>query len=387
MTESHRQHLVAELVDLGCIRTRSVADAFARVARERFVPSQTPMDRVYGVDVAIPTHFDDAGIPISSSSAPRIMAVMLEMLRAEPGQRVLEIGAGTGYNAALLSHLVGPGGSVTSIDIDKTVAAEAVDHLAAHGVKGVSVLVGDGWLGRPGQAFDRIIATAECWDISPAWFEQLREGGFLVLPLWLRPGLTLAVAFEKTDSCLKSRSVAYCGFMPLRGAHGSPALRAPVPRVPWDKGADVGEHRWLAIFDETTQDRVALVESLLTERGVLRPSPILFPGWNFRLAFEQSGPICFVPTLPPLRHAFGLFDSDLRGLAVVHDGSIHSFGQDSCAHRLSAFLSRSSPLDVEELTIHMVPHDASTPPTGSVSFSRPNFDIRVKTGRHPPLRS
>jgi protein-L-isoaspartate(D-aspartate) O-methyltransferase len=375
--ERRRQHLVAELLQLGCVRTQSVANAFAEVARERFVPSTTPLDRVYGLDEAVPTRFDDAGVPISSSSAPRIMAVMLEMLEAEHGQRVLEVGAGTGYNAALLARVVGPNGSITSIDIDAAVAFEAIDHLASTGVTSVSVMAGDGWWGRPGQTFDRVIATAECWDISPAWVEQLSEGGILVLPLWVRPGLTLAVAFEKTDTFLKSRSVAYCGFMPLRGPHASPPLRTPVPTVPWDKRVDSDQHRWLAFFDEATADRVALVVNLLNEPGSVHSAPPSFVGWNVRLAIEESGPICFTTMLPPLRYALGLFDGNRQGLAVLHGDSIYSYGQPTCRDRLLTFLSTSQPLDISDLTILVVPHGTAIAPTDSVCISRPNFDLWI----------
>jgi protein-L-isoaspartate(D-aspartate) O-methyltransferase len=126
------------------------------------------------------------------------MAVMLEMLDVAGGQRVLEVGAGTGYNATLLSHLVGRGGSVTSVDVDPTVTA-AVANLAHAGNDEVEVGTGDGWLGLPSQCFDRMIVIAECWVLSHAWVEQLVRGGRLVAPLWLRLALTVAVALEKEN--------------------------------------------------------------------------------------------------------------------------------------------------------------------------------------------
>src|SRR5204862_9660 len=77
------------------------------------------------------------GLPVSSSSQPAIMAVMLQLLRPLPGQRVLEIGAGTGYNAALIAHLVGPAGHVVTVDIDADLVERARGHLAAAGAGGV----------------------------------------------------------------------------------------------------------------------------------------------------------------------------------------------------------------------------------------------------------
>src|SRR5262249_22095473 len=127
--------------------------------------------------------------PISSSSQPSLMAQMLEDLRLEPGLRVLEIGAGTGYNAALLAHLVGPD-RVTSLDVDREVLSEAWDHLRAFPDRGVGLRHADGRSGWPeGAPFDRIMVTAATPDLEPAWLEQLAEGGLLLAPLALAPGL------------------------------------------------------------------------------------------------------------------------------------------------------------------------------------------------------
>jgi protein-L-isoaspartate(D-aspartate) O-methyltransferase len=145
----HLEGLVDQLRERGVIRSDRVARAFAATPRHRFLPPMQ-LERAYRIDEAIPTHFDEAGVPISSSSAPVIMAVMLEMLEIEPGQRVLEVGAGTGYNAAVMGHLVGQDGSVTSIDIDPVVTAEAAANLDEVGGGGVHIVTGDGWLGVPG---------------------------------------------------------------------------------------------------------------------------------------------------------------------------------------------------------------------------------------------
>ena len=159
--------LVEDLVARHALSSEAVAQAFLAVPRHLFVP-QARVDEAYIADKAIPTHFDRRGVSTSSSSAPSIMAVMLELLSVTPGQRVLEIGAGTGYNAALLAHLVGEAGAVTSLDIDEDVAREACEHLATVGAERVEILCKDGWLGEPRNTpFDRIIVTVECWDICP----------------------------------------------------------------------------------------------------------------------------------------------------------------------------------------------------------------------------
>jgi protein-L-isoaspartate(D-aspartate) O-methyltransferase len=217
------QALVDKLVSTGCITTTQVEAAFRAVPRHLFLPG-VPLDTVYS-DEAIPTKRLDDGPAISSSSQPAIMAIMLEQLGLEPGMRVLEIGAGTGYNAALLATIVGASGQVVTIDIDEDIVANARAHLATGGLDRVQVVCGDGGFGYPGAApFDRIILTVGAWDIAPAWQEQLKSGGRIVLPLALN-GPQMSVAFTPTGSHLASVSIKPCGFMRLRGAFAGPERR------------------------------------------------------------------------------------------------------------------------------------------------------------------
>lgn len=215
-----RDRLVDGLELAGHVSSERVTAALRTVPRHVFLPGIEP-ERVYR-DEAFPIKYDNGGFPISSSSQPAIMARMLDQLDVQPGQRVLEIGTGTGYNAALLGHLVGETGTVVSVDIDADLVTDAGKRLAACGVSQVTVVCGDGGLGWSEHApYDRIIATVGAWDISPAWVAQLAPRGRLVVPLDLR-GPQRSIAFQPIDNHLESVSVVFCGFMRMRGAFAGP---------------------------------------------------------------------------------------------------------------------------------------------------------------------
>ncbi|MGH3167705.1 MAG: methyltransferase domain-containing protein, partial [Trebonia sp.] len=140
-----RDALVDQLLETGAVRTPRVEAALRAVPRHVFVPD-APLRRAYADDV-VQTKVDSDGIPISAASQPSIVGVMLEQLAVAPGMRVLEIGAGTGYNAGLLAHLAGDGGSVVTLDVDEDIVDGARAALAEAGFPGVTVILGDGALG------------------------------------------------------------------------------------------------------------------------------------------------------------------------------------------------------------------------------------------------
>ena len=236
-----RERLAARVITANRIGSTRVAAALRDVPRHLFLPGLPP-ESAYRDD-AIVTKRDDAGQPISSSSQPAIMAIMLDQLDLAPGQRVLEIGAGTGYNAALMSHIVGSDGAVVSVDIDSEVAAQAREHLASAGYQDVTVVAADGAAGYPPSApYDRVIATVGVSDLAPPWLDQLSPGGRIVVPLDVR-GTQLAVAFQPAGApepadpadpagpaglrdtatgYWRSVSVTPCGFMRMRGPLAGP---------------------------------------------------------------------------------------------------------------------------------------------------------------------
>lgn len=228
---SARDRMVAVLRERGTIRTEAVAAAFAAVPREQFIPTllaEQGLEAVYR-DEAVVTKRDQHGTPISSSSQPTIMALMLELLELGPGQRVLEVGAGTGYNAALISRIVGRRGEVTTIDVDPELVRSARSALRGAGYR-ARVVAGDGRAGWAERApYDRMIVTASADRIPRAWLDQLADGGRLIMPLRLDPdgaAIQLIPVFEKRADRLRSVAMTWGGFMSLHdgngGWHGPP---------------------------------------------------------------------------------------------------------------------------------------------------------------------
>lgn len=118
-----RMAIVDQLREWKVVCSETIEDALRVVPRHVFVPD-VPLEKAYGFDPVV-THRDAEGIAISSASAPGVVGGMLEQLDIRPGYRVLEVGAGTGYNAALLAHLVGGTGAVTTVEYDAAVTQSA----------------------------------------------------------------------------------------------------------------------------------------------------------------------------------------------------------------------------------------------------------------------
>jgi protein-L-isoaspartate(D-aspartate) O-methyltransferase len=266
--EAANQHLVDQLIARGALWSPPLIEAFRTTPRHRFLDRVYHYQRQQGgwrevrtqfpgrhelrllyADRALTTRLSEPGpgtvpVPISSSSQPSLMAEMLEDLRLEPGLRTLEIGAGTGYNAALLAHVVG---RVVSLEVDRRVLAEAEEHLRGFPNRDVVLRHGDGRLGCPEEApFDRILVTAAALDLEPAWLEQLAPEGLLLVPLDLAPGLAYVVRGAYQEGVFEGRLIRPAYFMPLRdevdGGHDSASTSAgllpapdPLPSVtaPW----------------------------------------------------------------------------------------------------------------------------------------------------------
>ena len=184
---------------------RNVLNAMRTVPRHLFVPE--PLQAYAYHNQPLPIGHE------ATISQPYIVALMTDLLETEPGQRVLEVGTGSGYQAAILSGLVG---RVYSIEIVEPLASEAGERLARLGYANVEVRAGDGYLGWPEQApFDRIIVTAGAPHVPQPLLDQLKPGGRMVIPVGPERALQLTVIDKGVNGRIKRRRVIPVAFVPL----------------------------------------------------------------------------------------------------------------------------------------------------------------------------
>ncbi|MFG2569265.1 methyltransferase, FxLD system [Streptomyces sp. NPDC048567] len=231
----------------GWAPSEPVREALRSVPRHRFAPEADLATAYDGGDRAVVTRRDEAGAAISSVSAAWLQADMIESLCLRPGALVYEAGSG-GYNAELIAHVAGPEGRVVTVDIDPWVVRRTRAFTTEAGSGRVTAVEADAALGAPAGlvprgGFDAGMITYSCWDIAPAWREQLAEGGRLVLPLEMG-GYSRAVAFERRGDVLHARRFTYCGFVRDQGRQARSAPAVPLLggalTLRFDEGAAAG---------------------------------------------------------------------------------------------------------------------------------------------------
>jgi protein-L-isoaspartate(D-aspartate) O-methyltransferase len=202
-----RRHMVASQIEARGIADPRVLEAMRTVERHRFVP-----------DAYRGAAHDDHPLPIGHGqtiSQPYIVALMTELARVRPDARVLEIGTGSGYQAAVLAVLAK---EVYTIEIVAPLAAEAAERLARLGYRNVTVRAGDGYRGWPEKApFDAVIVTAAPPEIPQPLLDQLAVGGRLVAPIGPEYGDQRLVVVERTAKGYERSVVAGVRFVPMTG--------------------------------------------------------------------------------------------------------------------------------------------------------------------------
>lgn len=206
-----RMTMVDEQLRRRGIRDAAVLTAMERVPRHEFIPEQSRREAYRDCPVLI-----GEGQTISQ---PYIVAAMTEALQVQPTSKVLEIGTGTGYQAAVLGELAR---KVYSVERHASLAATAQQVLRQLGYANIEIVVGDGSLGLPEHApFDRIIVAAGSPDIPPVLLQQLADGGRMVIPVGPQDVQMLKVV-RRAGSEFISSNLDACRFVPLIGKHGFP---------------------------------------------------------------------------------------------------------------------------------------------------------------------
>ena len=371
LTEAIQQRMQAmteELKRRGIVSSSLVARAFTAVPRHLFISHLPPylapdgkswvrldplnprpefLDRIYSPDAAI---LFKPYPPPTSSSAPCLMAMMLEALELSEGLRVLEIGAGSGYNAALLAHIVGED-RVYTVDNQPEVAGAAGENLKRSGCRKVRVICADGGYGySPGAPYDRVIATASIFDVPVCWREQLAEGGILVAPVWMAPGYMPIVKLVKRGETLCGQFIWGAAFMALQGDCGYEESGCRV---------DANEEAQLAqLLDQPIAGDSAL--PLEGEDGADPRFPLLTKDHHRFMAFNA-----FVNLMD--RRATGLrageraswlslWDRDAASLAVVwtKGWKLGVYGNEEMYIRLLALLNDWKALGAPEISSYRV---------------------------------
>jgi protein-L-isoaspartate(D-aspartate) O-methyltransferase len=203
-----RLDMVREQIELRGVNQASVLEAMRQVERHRFVPDEY-LDQAY----------DDHPLPIGygqTISQPYIVALMSEFLTVEAGDRVLEIGTGSGYQAAVLAEM---GVEVYTVEIVPELAAQATQRLADLGYDDIQVLAADGYFGWEEHApYDAIIVTAAPDHLPQPLVNQLAEGGRLVIPIGPVGAVQTLWQFEKVDGELEATNLGAVRFVPFTRA-------------------------------------------------------------------------------------------------------------------------------------------------------------------------
>lgn len=262
---------------------------------------------------------------IATISVPACVLYMLELLQIEPGHRVFEVGAGSGWNAGLMGHLAGPGGHVESVEIIPALADHAARAMARSGLASVHIVRGDAALGASdAEPFDRVVFTAGAYDL-PAWLhDRVRVGGLLLMVLKFPGSGDVITLFRRHADHFESIAARAAEFVTMTG-HSlrrdlEPTLLEEFP--PWSRLRDqpAGQRQFpcggsaRADFAARTfalRSFLSIVEPRL--RGFVEPE-----GWPF--------------------YSFGLWDEPTGSFALARDSVLASFGGTAASEALMARL-------------------------------------------------
>ncbi len=272
---------------------------------------------------AVLTHVDAAGQPLpSTNSQPSYVLWLLRLLDLHPGQRVLEIGSGSGWLAAVMARLVGPDGYVTGLEIIPELAAQSRADLARLGIDNVSVFTADGAQGHAATApFDRVIITAATWDLPSVLFDQVAVGGCVLVPVELRGGGCQVTVLRREGMGFVAKHAVEGWFVPLMGSgQQRQAVHVELANLPfWD---EIGWQPPRRIpLPLATGLEVAAGSAVSAFRAFLGRTTPGFATFNDREAAEQRARRSAA--------SFGIVDWAERSVALWRGGELVAYGAES----------------------------------------------------------
>lgn len=207
------QKLIECMIGAGTLKTSKVIEAFMKIPRHRFVTEEY-RDSAYD-DVALPT------LKGSTISQPSTVAMMTEALEPQEGDTILEIGAGSGWQACVLASCIGETGKIIAIEIDESVTDFAKSNVSRFKFKNIEIVCGDGSVGYEAEApFDKIIYTAAVPSVPEVVFKQLKIGGKIVAPIGDFFEQTLTIIHKVSEKKTREKYLGLFAFVPLRGKFG-----------------------------------------------------------------------------------------------------------------------------------------------------------------------
>ena len=268
---------------------------------------------------------DDQDI-LSTVSQPSLVLRMLDLLQLKAGDKVFELGAGSGWNAALMGHLVGPEGLVVSIEIIPELARSASETIESLGISNVRILAGDGAEGYKHSApYDRAIFTAGAFDLPHCFYEQLREEGLLLLVIKTEGGGDNLFLLRKTGDHFESLESYPCGFVQLRGRYRfenleSVVIEEAIPEWAELQGQEIGRRR----FWWGGKGKEGFRWATLAIRSFLGITEETFRAFKTAKLGDQAIE----------KHYFGLWDAVNRSLVVANDDWLVTYANNQAEERL-----------------------------------------------------
>ena len=258
---------------------------------------------------------------VSTISQPSLVLYMLNLLKLEPGHKVLELGAGSGWNAALMGHIVGASGHVYSMEIIPEVAKTAAENIARFGINNVSIIEGDAGDGYELKSpFDRIIFTAGTFDLPRNLYHQIKEGGLLLVVIKNEGGGDILFLLQNQGECFESLDSAPCRFVDVTGKYSLDRL----------------DSIYLEDLPEWTQlqtkeiSRTPFWWGFKGVDAIWRTMPIRF----FLSINEPLFQTFQTSKIDKVKNFFGIWDKENQSLAIAKDNQIITYGNPQARERL-----------------------------------------------------